>query len=51
MNRRAMELTIVIIALARPVFGGMRLWAVKTMQATQPGTIMHAAAEVVAILT
>lgn len=51
MNRRVFELIIVTGLLVRPVFGGMRLWSVKTMQATQPGTVLHVVAEVVAILT
>lgn len=50
-NRRTFELIIVTGALLRPVFGGMRLWAVKTMGTTQPGSILHGVAEVVAILT
>jgi len=50
-NRRTFELIIGTGALLRPVFGGMRLWAVKTLGATQPGTLLHGAAEVIAILT
>lgn len=40
-----------IVALARPVFGSLRLWAVRTMGNTPPGSVVHVAAEVVAILT
>lgn len=50
-SRRILEVTIVAMLLARPVFGSMRLWAIKTMAATTPGSIPHTAAEVVAILT
>lgn len=50
-TRRIFEGVVVTVMLARPVFGAARLWAVKTMAATQPGTVMHGAAEVVAILT
>lgn len=50
-NRRTFELIIVTGALLRPVFGGMRLWSVKTMGATQPGSFLHGVAEVIAILT
>jgi hypothetical protein len=51
LNRRGFELVIVTIGLTRPVFGGMRLWAVKTMNATAPGSPLHVFAEVVSILT
>lgn len=50
-TRRILETTLIAIALARPVFGSMRLWAVKTMQNTSPGTAIHTVAEVVAVLT
>lgn len=51
MNRRIMEGIIVVSLLARPVFGSVRLWSVKTMQNTTPGSPLHTFAEVVAILT
>lgn len=51
MNRRAFEIVIVTIMLTRPVFGGVRLWAVKTMGSTAPGSPLHVAAETLAILT
>jgi hypothetical protein len=50
-TRRIFVMTCSVIALSRPVMGSMRLWAIKTMGATSPGTAMHTAAEVVAILT
>lgn len=50
-SRRILEMTLLTIGLSRPVFGTMRLWAVKTMSTTQPGTFIHTTAEVVAILT
>jgi hypothetical protein len=50
-TRRILETTLLAIALARPVFGTCRLWAVKTMQNTSPGTPMHVVAEIVAVLT
>lgn len=51
MNRRIMEGMIVVLLLGRPVFGSVRLWGVKTMQNTTPGTVLHTFAEVVSILT
>jgi hypothetical protein len=51
MNRRILEGILVTVALARPVFGSIRLWSVKTMQNTTPGTFLHTTAEVIAILT
>jgi hypothetical protein len=50
-NRRTFELIIVSGMLLRPVFGSARLWSVKTMAATSPGSFMHTFAEVVSILT
>lgn len=50
MNRRILEGILVTTVLARPVFGSVRLWAVKTMHNTTPGTVPHTIAEVVAIL-
>ena len=50
-TRRIFYMTVGVVTLGRPVFGSMRLWAVKTMGTTTPGTFMHTAAEVVAILT
>ena len=50
-NRRTFELIVITSGLLRPVFGGMRLWSVKTMGATAPGSILHTVAEVVSILT
>jgi hypothetical protein len=50
-TRRIMLLTVGVAALSRPVFGSIRLWGVKTMAATTPGTILHTVAEVATILT
>jgi hypothetical protein len=50
-TRRIFEMTVVTIMLTRPVFGSVRLWSVKTMANTQPGTVLHTVAEVLSILT
>lgn len=50
-NRRTFELIILGSALLRPVFGGIRLWSVKTMASTAPGSLLHVTAEVLSILT
>jgi hypothetical protein len=49
-TRRIFELTLVQIALARPVFGAMRLWAHKRLGESQPGTFLHGIAEVMVVL-
>lgn len=49
-TRRIFELTLVEIALARPVFGAMRLWAHKRLGESQPGTFLHGVAEVMVVL-
>lgn len=51
MNRRILEGILLTMALGRPVFGSIRLWSVKTMQNTTPGSALHTFAEVVSILT
>lgn len=50
-TRRIFLMSVGVTCLGRPVFGSMRLWAVKTMASTTPGTFVHVAAEVVSILT
>jgi hypothetical protein len=50
-TRRIFIMTCTVIALSRPVMGSMRLWGVKTMGATSPGTLLHTVAEVTTILT
>lgn len=50
-TRRIMLLALATEVLARPVLGSVRLWSVKTMAATTPGTLVHTVAEVAAILT
>jgi hypothetical protein len=49
-TRRIFELIIVTGMLGRPVMGSIRLWGMRTMGATAPGSVMHTAAEVAAIL-
>jgi hypothetical protein len=49
-TRRIFELTLVEIALARPVFGTLRLWAHKRLGESQPGTFLHGAAEIMVVL-
>jgi hypothetical protein len=49
-TRRILELTIVVAILCRPAFGLVHLWAAKTLQNQQPGTIMHGAAEIVTVI-
>lgn len=51
MNRRILEGIILTMLLGRPVFGSIRLWSIKTMQNTTPGSPLHIFAEVAAILT
>lgn len=50
-TRRIFLMAIGVNLLGRPVFGSMRLWAVKTMAGTAPGSALHTVAEVTAILT
>lgn len=51
MNRRILEGIIVAVLLLKPIEGSVKLWSIKTMQNTTPGTGLHVFAEVVSILT
>ena len=50
-TRRIFELALVVAMLARPAFGLIHLWAVKTMGSQPEDSILHETAEVVAVLT
>lgn len=49
-TRRIFELAVVVAILARPAFGLIHLWAVKTLGTQPEGTIPHGVAEIVAVL-
>lgn len=49
-TRRIFELIVVTGLALRPVFGLGRLWAAKAFMTSQPGTLTHGAAEVVAVI-
>jgi hypothetical protein len=49
-TRRIFELAIVTAILARPAFGLIHLWALKTLSTTPDDSIMHGAAEIVTVL-
>jgi hypothetical protein len=48
-TRRIIEATILVVVLSRPVLGAARIWAHKTWNATQPGSISHGVADLVSI--
>ncbi len=50
-TRRIFELTLVVALLARPTFGLIHLWSVKTLQSQPAGTILHGAAQIGVVLT
>lgn len=49
-TRRIFELAIVTAILARPAFGLIHLWALKTLNTSQPGSLAHGTAEIVTVL-
>jgi hypothetical protein len=49
-TRRILEIAVVTAILMRPVFGMARLWAAKTMNVTQEGSLSHGVAEIVAVV-
>lgn len=49
-TRRIFELAIVTAILARPAFGLIHLWALKTLNTTTEGSLLHGVAEIVTVL-
>lgn len=49
-TRRILEVAVITVILMRPIFGLSRMWASKTMYVTQPGSLSHGVAEVVAVV-
>jgi len=50
-SRRILELIVVTTVAMRPVFGLVRLWARKTLDSQNPGTVSHGLAEVLTVVT
>ena len=48
-TRRILELMIITGVLLHPVMGLARLWSMKTLATSQPGTLMHGVAEAILI--
>lgn len=49
-TRRILEVAVIGAILIHPVMGLARLWAAKTMLATDEGGLSHGVAEVIAVL-
>lgn len=49
-TRRILEVSMVAALLMRPVFGLLHVWAAKTLGIASPGTVVHGAAEIVAVI-
>lgn len=49
-TRRIFELVVVTAVLVRPAFGLIHLWARKTLDTQQSGTVIHGAAEIATVL-
>ncbi len=50
-TRRILELTVVTVIAMRPVFGLVHLWARKTLDSAQPGSVAHGTAEILTVVT
>jgi hypothetical protein len=50
-TRRIFELALVVTILSHPAIGLVHLWAKKTLDTQEPGTILHGIAEIVTVLT
>lgn len=49
-TRRIFELVVVTGLAMKPAFGLVRLWATKAFMTSQPGTLSHGTAEVLAVV-
>jgi len=45
------EITLIAIVLMHPVLGQARLWAAKTFQDSAPGSVSHAVASTVSVIS
>lgn len=50
-TRRIFELALIITILSHPAIGLIHLWAKKTLDNNEPGTILHGVAEIATVLT
>lgn len=50
-TRRIFELMIITAVLVRPAIGLVHLWAKKTLDTHEPGTLLHGVAEIATVLT
>lgn len=50
-TRRIFELALIITILSHPAMGLVHLWAKKTLDTREPGTILHGIAEIATVLT
>ena len=49
-TRRTFELVVAVVLLSKPVFGMVKLWSVKTLGTTKPGTVLHGVAEIGSVI-
>lgn len=49
-TRRIFEVALAVAVLARPAFGVIHLWGLKTLNTTDEGSFLHGVAEIVTVL-
>ena len=49
-SRRTLELIVITILAAQPVFAMVKLWSIKTLATTQTGSVLHGAASLGSVI-
>jgi len=49
-TRRTLELVVITILAAKPVFGMARLWSYKTLATAPEGSVLHGVAELGSVI-
>lgn len=45
-SRRTLELVVITVLALQPVMAMAKLWAIRALAETQPGTVIHGVAEI-----
>lgn len=49
-TRRTLELVVITVIALQPVMAMAKLWSIKTLATTPPGSILHGAAELGSVI-
>jgi hypothetical protein len=49
-TRRTLELVVIVVLALEPVKAMAKLWSIKTLATTPPGSVLHGAAELGSVI-